>query len=157
LPAHAGTQADTGDAHHENHQARNLYRSAALVLPEDRDDEGIVGWGEPVVEGRAHTVAAAVEELSDYLIGKDPLLIEDHWQVMYRAGFYRGGPITMSAIAGVDQALWDIKGKHHGVPIHALLAARCATRSRCIRGSAATVRATSRTTRAPWSNAASRP
>jgi galactonate dehydratase len=84
-------------------------------------DEGIVGWGEPVVEGRAHTVAAAVEELSDYLIGKDPLLIEDHWQVMYRSGFYRGGPITMSAIAGVDQALWDIKGKHHGVPIHALL------------------------------------
>src|SRR3954447_22862168 len=84
-------------------------------------DEGIVGWGEPVVEGRAHTVAAAVEELSDYLMGKDPLLIEDHWQVMYRAGFYRGGPITMSAIAGVDQALWDIKGKHHGVPVHALL------------------------------------
>src|SRR6185312_14852224 len=84
-------------------------------------DAGIVGWGEPVVEGRAHTVQTAVEELSDYLIGKDPLLIEDHWQVMYRAGFYRGGPIGMSAIAGVDQALWDIKGKHHGVPVHALL------------------------------------
>src|SRR6478609_487364 len=84
-------------------------------------DEGIVGWGEPVVEGRAHTVAAAVDELADYLIGKDPLLIEDHWQVMYRAGFYRGGPIGMSAIAGVDQALWDIKGKHHGVPVHDLL------------------------------------
>ncbi len=84
-------------------------------------DEGIVGWGEPVVEGRAHTVAAAVDELADYLIGKDPLLIEDHWQVMYRAGFYRGGPIGMSAIAGIDQALWDIKGKHHGVPVHALL------------------------------------
>ena len=67
-------------------------------------DEGIVGWGEPVVEGRAHTVAAAVEELSDYLIGKDPLLIEDHWQVMYRAGFYRGGAIHMSALAGIDQA-----------------------------------------------------
>src|ERR1700738_1458878 len=49
------------------------------------------------------------------------LFIEDHWQVMYRAGFYRGGPISMSAIAGVDQALWDILGKHHGVPVHALL------------------------------------
>lgn len=84
-------------------------------------DEGIVGWGEPVVEGRAHTVEAAVQELADYLVGRDPLLIEDHWQVMYRAGFYRGGPIMMSAIAGVDQALWDIKGKHHGVPVHALL------------------------------------
>ncbi|HKT28623.1 galactonate dehydratase [Dyella sp.] len=83
-------------------------------------DEGISGWGEPVVEGRAHTVAAAVEELSDYLIGKDPRHIEDHWNVMYRGGFYRGGPILMSAIAGIDQALWDIKGKHLGVPVHAL-------------------------------------
>ena len=84
-------------------------------------DEGISGWGEPVVEGRAHTVAAAVEELSDYLVGKDPRHIEDHWNVMYRGGFYRGGPILMSAIAGIDQALWDIKGKHLGVPVHALL------------------------------------
>lgn len=55
-------------------------------------DEGIVGWGEPVIEGKAHTVQAAVDELMDYLIGKDPLRIEDHWQVMYRSGFYRGDP-----------------------------------------------------------------
>ena len=54
-------------------------------------DEGIVGWGEPVVEGRAATVAAAVDELADYLVGKDPFRIEDHWQVLYRGGFYRGG------------------------------------------------------------------
>ncbi len=84
-------------------------------------DAGISGWGEPVLEGRAHTVAAAVEELSDYLIGKDPRHVEDHWNVMYRGGFYRGGPILMSAIAGIDQALWDIKGKHLNVPVHALL------------------------------------
>jgi galactonate dehydratase len=84
-------------------------------------DEGIVGWGEPVVEGRAHTVAAAVDELSDYLIGKDPRHVQDLWNVMYRSGFYRGGPILMSAIAGVDQALWDIKGKALGVPVHKLL------------------------------------
>lgn len=84
-------------------------------------DSGIVGWGEPVVEGRAQTVAAAVDELSDYLIGKDPSPIEDLWSVMYRGGFYRGGPILMSAIAGIDQALWDIKGKHLGVPTHVLL------------------------------------
>jgi galactonate dehydratase len=84
-------------------------------------DVGISGWGEPVVEGRAHTVAAAVDELSDYLIGKDPRRIEDLWNVMYRGSFYRGGPILMSAIAGVDQALWDIKGKHLGVPVHELL------------------------------------
>jgi len=84
-------------------------------------DEGLIGWGEPVVEGRAHTVAAAVDELSDYLVGKDPLQIEKHWQAMYRGAFYRGGPILMSAIAGVDQALWDIKGKYHDAPIHQLL------------------------------------
>lgn len=84
-------------------------------------DAGIVGWGEPIVEGRAHTVAAAVEELSDYLIGKDPRHIEDHWNVLYRGGFYRGGPILMSALAGIDQALWDIHGKALGVPVHALL------------------------------------
>src|SRR5215208_1883607 len=84
-------------------------------------DEGITGWGEPVLEGRAHTVVAAVDELGDYLIGKDPFLIEDHWTVMYRAGFYRGGGIHMSAIAGIDQALWDIKGKALGQPVHQLL------------------------------------
>ena len=84
-------------------------------------DEGIVGWGEPVVEGRAQAVASMVDELSDYLIGKDPRLIEDHWTVMYRGGFYRGGAIHMSAIAGIDQALWDIKGKALGVPVHELL------------------------------------
>jgi len=84
-------------------------------------DAGISGWGEPIVEGRAHTVAAAVEELSDYLIGKDPRHIEDHWNVLYRGGFYRGGPILMSALAGIDQALWDIHGKALGVPVHTLL------------------------------------
>ncbi|MGO4452986.1 galactonate dehydratase [Arthrobacter sp. RAF14] len=87
-------------------------------------DTGLVGWGEPVLEGRAATVAAAVEELSDYLIGKDPRLIEDHWTVMYRSGFYRGGGIHMSALAGLDQALWDIKGKALGVPVHELLGGR---------------------------------
>jgi galactonate dehydratase len=84
-------------------------------------DEGVTGWGEPVVEGRAATVAAAVEELSDYVVGQDPRNIEDLWTVMYRAGFYRGGPIMMSAIAGIDQALWDIKGKALGVPAYELL------------------------------------
>ena len=93
-------------------------------------DEGISGWGEPVVEGRAHTVAAAVEELSDYLIGKDPHLIEDHWTVLYRGGFYRGGAIHMSAIAGIDQALWDIKGKALGVPVHTLLGGQVRDRIR---------------------------
>ena len=88
-------------------------------------DEGIVGWGEPVVEGKARTVQTAVEELMEYLIGKDPRQIEDHWQVMYRGGFYRGGPILMSAISGIDQALWDIKGKYHQVPIYDLMGGAC--------------------------------
>jgi galactonate dehydratase len=93
-------------------------------------DEDIFGWGEPVVEGRAHTVAAAVDELSDYLIGQDPLQIEKHWQAMYRGAFYRGGPILMSAIAGVDQALWDIKGKYHNAPVHQLLGGQVRDRIR---------------------------
>jgi galactonate dehydratase len=84
-------------------------------------DEGIVGWGEPVIEGKAATVKAAVEELMEGLIGKDPQHIEDHWNNMYRAGFYRGGPILMSAIAGIDQALWDIKGKFFNTPVYQLL------------------------------------
>ncbi|WP_339106145.1 galactonate dehydratase [Haloterrigena salinisoli] len=91
--------------------------------------DGTVGWGEPVVEGRAKTVRTAVEELLDnYLLGEDPDRIEDHWQAMYRGGFYRGGPVLMSAIAGIDQALWDIKGKRLGVPVHELLGG--ATRDR---------------------------
>lgn len=84
-------------------------------------DEGVFGWGEPVIEGRARTVEAAVHEMSPYLIGQDPARINDLWQAMYRGGFYRGGPILMSAIAGIDQALWDIKGKVLGVPVYELL------------------------------------
>ncbi|WP_254546009.1 galactonate dehydratase [Halomarina pelagica] len=93
--------------------------------------DGRVGWGEPVVEGRARTVRAAVEELMDtYLLGSDPDPIEDHWQTMYRGGFYRGGPILMSAIAGIDQALWDLKGKAFDAPIYELLGGRARDRVR---------------------------
>lgn len=88
-------------------------------------DEGIVGWGEPVVEGRASTVKASVDELMEYLIGKNPMHIEDHWNMLYRSGFYRGGPILMSAIAGIDQALWDIKGKYYDAPIYDLMGGAC--------------------------------
>jgi galactonate dehydratase len=84
-------------------------------------DEGVVGWGEPVIEGKARTVEAAVHEFEQYLVGQDPRRINDLWQVMYRGGFYRGGAILMSAIAGIDQALWDIKGKTLGVPVYELL------------------------------------
>ncbi|WP_134668901.1 galactonate dehydratase [Halorussus marinus] len=93
--------------------------------------DGTVGWGEPVVEGRARTVRTAVEELLDtYLLGEPAGRIEDHWQTMYRGGFYRGGPVLMSAIAGVDQALWDIKGKRFGAPVYELLGGKARDRVR---------------------------
>ncbi|QSB15809.1 galactonate dehydratase [Natronosporangium hydrolyticum] len=93
-------------------------------------DDGVVGWGEPVVEGRAEVVRAAVEVLSEYLIGADPLRIEHHWQVLSKGGFYRGGPVLASAVAGIDQALWDIAGKAYGAPVHALLGGPVRDRAR---------------------------
>src|SRR5438105_10179803 len=84
-------------------------------------DAGIVGLGEPVVEGRAETVAAAVKEVEPYLLGKDPRQVVHHWQAIYRHAFYRGGPILTSALSGIDIALWDIKGKALGVPVYELL------------------------------------
>ncbi|MEP9853011.1 galactonate dehydratase [Staphylococcus aureus] len=84
-------------------------------------DEGIEGWGEPIIEGKASTVKAAVSELMNQLIGENPSNIEGLWDQMYRSSFYRGGPILMSAISGIDQALWDIKGKYLNAPVHQLL------------------------------------
>lgn len=88
-------------------------------------DEGLVGWGEAVLEGHARAVLACVEEMKDYLIGADPGKIEDIWSVLYRAGFYRGGGVMMSAISGIDQALWDIKGKVFNTPVYELLGGKC--------------------------------
>jgi len=82
---------------------------------------GIVGLGEPVTEGRALTCAQAVKEIEPYLMGKDPRRVAHHWQAIYRHAFYRGGPILTSALSGIDQALWDIKGKALGVPVYELL------------------------------------
>jgi galactonate dehydratase len=84
-------------------------------------EDGIIGWGEPIVEGRADTVQAAVQEMSEYLIGKEAGHIEDTWQLLYRGGFYRGGPVLTSAMSGIEQALWDIKGKALGVPVYDLM------------------------------------
>ena len=88
-------------------------------------DAGFTGWGEAVLEGHARAVLACVEEMSDYLIGADPANIEDIWTTLYRAGFYRGGGVMMSAISGIDQALWDIKGKVFGAPVYQLLGGKC--------------------------------
>lgn len=88
-------------------------------------DDGFVGWGEAVLEGHASAVLACVQEMKDYLIGQDPANIEGLWETMYRAGFYRGGGVLMSAISGIDQALWDIKGKVFGAPVYQLMGGKC--------------------------------
>jgi galactonate dehydratase len=84
-------------------------------------DEGLHGWGEATLEGKEMAVVAAIRELERYLIGQDPFQIERHWHYMYETPFWRGGPVLGSAIAGLDQALWDIKGKALGVPVYELL------------------------------------
>ncbi|HCH10999.1 MAG TPA: hypothetical protein DEW32_17600, partial [Dehalococcoidia bacterium] len=94
-------------------------------------DTGIVGWGEATLEGRPKSTWAAVEEMADYLLGEDPLRIEHHWQNIYRSAFFRGGNVLMSALAGIDQALWDIAGKALDVPAWRLLGGRRRQRIRC--------------------------
>ena len=84
-------------------------------------DVGIVGIGEGTVEGRITTTMAAIKELEQYLIGKDPRRPAHHWQAMYRHAFYRGGIILTSALSAVDIAMWDIKGKALGIPVYEIL------------------------------------
>ncbi|SEJ67768.1 galactonate dehydratase [Cyclobacterium xiamenense] len=83
-------------------------------------DAGVTGLGEPLLEGRALSIQTAIKEIEPYLIGKDPRRVVHHWQAIYRHAFYRGGPILTSALSGIDQALWDIKGKLLGIPVYEL-------------------------------------
>jgi galactonate dehydratase len=92
--------------------------------------DGAVGWGEASLEGHAEAVDGAFEALRDRFIGHDPRRIEDIWQVAYRGGFYRGGPVLMSALAGLDQALWDLKGRMLGLPAWELLGGKVRDRIR---------------------------
>jgi galactonate dehydratase len=92
---------------------------------------GLEGWGEASLEGHAEAVAGAFEALRDRFLGTDARRIEDIWQVAYRGGFYRGGPVLMSAISGLDHALWDLKGKSLGVPVWELLGGRVRDRIAC--------------------------
>ena len=84
-------------------------------------DKGVVGWGEGTLEGKAAAVIACIEDFREFVIGKDPMQVEHHWQSMYVHSFYRAGPVMGSAISGIDQALWDIRGKVLGVPVYKLL------------------------------------
>src|SRR5918993_2088896 len=84
-------------------------------------NKGVIGWGEGTLEGKAAAVMACIEDFREFLIGKDPMQVEHHWQSMYVHSFYRAGPVMGSAISGIDQALWDIRGKLLGMPVYKLL------------------------------------
>lgn len=84
-------------------------------------NQGIIGWGEGTLEGKAAAVIACIEDFREFLIGKDPMQVEHHWQSMYVHSFYRAGPVIGSAISGIDQALWDIRGKVLGLPVYKIL------------------------------------
>ena len=88
-------------------------------------DTDVYGLGEPVLEGHCNAVEAVIKEFEEYLIGKDPMMIEHHLQALYRGGFYRGGPLMLSAISGIEQAMWDIKGKYYNCPVYEMLGGRC--------------------------------
>ena len=97
-------------------------------------DEGLIGLGEPILEGRARTCATAVAELEPYLLGKDPRRVVHHWQAMYKHAFYRGGPLLTSALSGVEQALWDLAGKAADMPVYEMLGGPLRNRVRMYRG-----------------------
>ena len=97
-------------------------------------DDGIVGWGEPAVEGQSETLCHAVSELMDrYVLGSDPREITDIWYQMYRGNHYTNGPVVMSAIAGIDQALWDLKGRLLKEPVYRLLGGPVRNKARVYR------------------------
>ncbi len=97
-----------------------------FVLVKISTDEGLYGWGDATLNGRELAVAAALREhMAPLLIGRDPDRVEDTWQYLHRGAYWRGGPVLMTALAGVDMALWDIKGKRAGLPLYSLLGGRC--------------------------------
>jgi len=84
-------------------------------------NQGVVGWGEGTLEGKAGAVMECVKDFREFLIGADPMQVEHHWQSMYVHSFYRAGPVMGSAISGIDQAFWDIRGKILNLPVYKLL------------------------------------
>lgn len=98
----------------------NAFRTN-FVFVKVETDSGLHGWGEATLEYKELTIQAAIHDLESYLIGKDPHNIEAFRHDCYRDAYWRGGPVLMSALAGVEMALWDIKGKALGVPCYQLL------------------------------------
>jgi galactonate dehydratase len=95
-------------------------------------NQGLVGWGEGTLEGKAQAAMSCIQDFRDFVVGKDPMQVKHHWQSMYVHSFYRAGPVIGSAISGIDQALWDLRGKALNVPVYQLLGGplRC---KRCAR------------------------
>jgi galactonate dehydratase len=102
-----------------------------LTLVKIDTDEGLSGVGEGTLETKERTVATCIDEFERYLVGKDPLQIEKHWQAMYRGSYWRGGPVINSAISAIEIALWDIAGKYYKAPIHKLLGGTCRDKIKC--------------------------
>jgi len=92
-----------------------------VFIKVETDQPGLIGWGEATLEGKPRAVAGCIQDMEPMILGQDPRRIEHCWQILYRSGFWRMGVIGLSAISGIDQALWDIKGKTLGVPVHELL------------------------------------
>lgn len=120
---HAQEQLGSGTPIGPNHDLRITKLELLRVKPrwtflKVHTNAGVVGLGEPIVESRGLTVMTAVREAEPYILGKDPRRVQFHWQAIYRHAFYRGGPVLTSALSGIDQALWDIKGKALGIPVY---------------------------------------
>ncbi len=92
-----------------------------IFVKVETDQPGLYGWGEATLEWKTKSVVGAIEDLSQLLIGQDPCRVEHLWQIMHRQYFWRGGIVNCSAMSGIDQALWDIKGKEVGKPVCELL------------------------------------
>jgi len=116
----------------KEYKDRKVVRPFTLVKIDT--DEGISGVGEGTLETKEKTVATCIMEFERYLIGKDPLQIEKHWQAMYKGTYWRGGPVINSAISAIEIALWDIAGKYFNTPICNLLGGRCRDKIRCYAG-----------------------
>ncbi|MGH2355971.1 MAG: galactonate dehydratase [Chloroflexota bacterium] len=92
-----------------------------LTIVRIRTDDGYEGIGEGTINYRVRAIGGAVEDFAMYLVGKDPSQIERHWQALYRNSFFRGGPIQMTSLSAIEQALWDIRGQVLGRPVWDLL------------------------------------
>ena len=113
-------------------------RGRAMIL-KMFTDEGLVGYGEPMNYEHWRVVAQAVEDMAEYLVGKDPLNIEDHWQAMYRSSYSRSMPVLVGALSGIEMAMWDVFGKMVGLPVWQLLGGKVRDRIRVYTGTGGTM------------------